>query len=273
MVTTKRRAARGFTLVELLVVIGIIAVLIGILLPALNRARKQARATVCLSNLKQLGTGWVMYVNDSKGHLPYWRWAGTPTPLTGTAKDEFLWKGFIMGVMLDYKINSSQLLCPEAIDPVPFDASAGSGIKGGGTAFNSWSGRWQTTNVGIMINPNTRVNNTNDVTKGGYRTGSYGFNANCYSPPGRTGSTGVRCPWAGRAGQRQADETGPGHRRVECRVVRRERFAGQAVHARADLLRRRVDREPEHGQRHGVPHHQRAATASEPLRRGRSDQQ
>jgi prepilin-type N-terminal cleavage/methylation domain-containing protein len=61
---------RAFTLVELLVVIGIIAVLIGILLPALSKARKNAQMTVCMSNQKQLVTALLMYCNDNRGGFP-----------------------------------------------------------------------------------------------------------------------------------------------------------------------------------------------------------
>jgi len=60
----------GFTLVELLVVIGIIAVLIGILMPVLSKARAQANRVVCMSNIKQLYNGILMYCNDNKGYLP-----------------------------------------------------------------------------------------------------------------------------------------------------------------------------------------------------------
>ena len=65
-----RRAVLAFTLVELLVVIGIIALLISILLPALSSARQSAAALASLSNLRQLGNGLVMYVNENKGFYP-----------------------------------------------------------------------------------------------------------------------------------------------------------------------------------------------------------
>src|SRR3989442_7654032 len=66
----ERAARNAFTLIELLVVIAIIAILAGLLLPALARAKTKAQGIRCLGNLKQLQLGWLMYSDENGGLLP-----------------------------------------------------------------------------------------------------------------------------------------------------------------------------------------------------------
>ena len=77
-----KRKSKRFTLIELLVVIAIIAILAGMLLPALNSAREKAKMISCMNNLKQLSLGFSLYADDSNGYLPAVRTynGDSPTP-------------------------------------------------------------------------------------------------------------------------------------------------------------------------------------------------
>jgi len=91
MSTLRISATGGFTLVELLVVIAIIAVLAGLLLPAIAKATERARATACLSNLKQIGLGLRLYLDDNGNRFPVMlnRTKGTNAPISNAVEQVF----------------------------------------------------------------------------------------------------------------------------------------------------------------------------------------
>jgi prepilin-type N-terminal cleavage/methylation domain-containing protein/prepilin-type processing-associated H-X9-DG protein len=104
------RRLTGFTLIELLVVISIIALLVGILLPALGAARQTARNLVCLSNVRQMGLGFGMYQNDSDDQFILYRYGGkNGSTSTYLASDGFYWPAVLTN---DYLTNQKAIDCP-----------------------------------------------------------------------------------------------------------------------------------------------------------------
>lgn len=103
--TSVRKCRPGFTLIELLVVIAIIAILAAILFPVFGQAREMARAATCLSNMRQLSSGILMYAQDYDEALPMVTNYAAPT----SAPDR-VWTGSIQ----PYIRNTGAFLCPSA---------------------------------------------------------------------------------------------------------------------------------------------------------------
>ncbi|MBC8104785.1 MAG: DUF1559 domain-containing protein [Cytophagales bacterium] len=138
------RHRTGFTLIELLVVIAIIAILAAILFPVFAQARAKARQASCVSNLKQIGTAMMMYVQDADETFP-----------TSWAKG---WVGDSNFFVQPYMKNTGVLICPER------SVSAAEAAVACGPAANDSYGTY-------FLNPGERDNPTGEVNLWGY-----GFN-------------------------------------------------------------------------------------------------
>src|SRR3954466_15078624 len=159
----------GFTLVELLVVIGIIAILVAILLPALSRARAQANSVRCLSNLRQIGIGYVMYTQDHKGwNMNYFYntnlpidsfWAGLIAKYVGTKNHGF-----------NSQVNPNSNIVQLLLCPVGYQPSG----NYWGTINEAWNGRAHSAGSGWDW-----FHTTGPPEQ--WWVGSYGFNGWLYS--------------------------------------------------------------------------------------------
>ena len=149
----QRVPRRAFTLVELMVLIGLVSMLASLMLPVLGKMRAAARSAVCTSNLHAMGQAWTMYTSENHGRLMHYVWQTPSTP-------DSAWNGYWLGVIENNAgVRGEALLCPSASE-----VSTNALARGYGSATTAWTGRFTSSGTGICFNANT------------YRNSSYGYN-------------------------------------------------------------------------------------------------
>lgn len=132
---------QGFTLIELLVVIAIIAILAAILFPVFAQAREKARQTSCLSNLKQIGLAFKMYVQDYDEKWPQCDPipGGDNSPgQNGSIGKDFGFSGWISNALISYTKNQQIYICPDYQNGAFFDpwSNGGTTTANGSQSFS-----------------------------------------------------------------------------------------------------------------------------------------
>jgi prepilin-type processing-associated H-X9-DG protein len=146
-----RSRHRGFSLTELLTLVGLITVILSLLIPVMSKVRAAANNTTCLSNIRQMGAAWTAYTMENHGRLPDYIWHTPDTP-------DVAWNGYWLGVLDRNSVRGPSLLCPAARE----QASARNG--GFGDVSHAWTGRYAINGTPVRLSDTI------------YRSGSYGYN-------------------------------------------------------------------------------------------------
>ena len=155
-IVRKMNAGRreSFTLIELLIVVAIIAILAGMLLPALNKAREKSRAISCCGNLKEIGRCIEYYLDDNKDRYPYFY---------GVASGGPAWSRLLQGKIRNTKVSDVPLpfwYCPSDTDPRLKNITSidNSYIRNGSYGYNSnfYPGRFKF-DRGRVVSPSQKI--------------------------------------------------------------------------------------------------------------------